>query len=119
MAMSQKELYEAFGKAVSVRRNKLRMTQAELARKVGLSRASLANIENARQNVLLHHVYSLAVALKFSKIAELLPPDPQLVADDQMQLHIDRDQVSDREKALVGDLIATALEKRSPTRARP
>src|SRR5690348_7091597 len=67
----------AFGKAVALRRDELDLTQAELARQVGISRASIANIEKGRQNVLLHHVYDLADALKMTKVGDLLPVRPR------------------------------------------
>jgi hypothetical protein len=35
-----------------------------------MSRASVANIESGRQNVLLHHAYRLASALEFAKVSE-------------------------------------------------
>jgi len=49
------------------------MSQDILAKAVGLSRASIANIETGRQKVLLHHVYLLASALGCSSILDLIP----------------------------------------------
>jgi len=46
--------YQQFGEAMALRRQELDMTQADLAVRVGLSRASIANIERGRQSVLLH-----------------------------------------------------------------
>lgn len=40
---------------------------------VGLSRASIANIERGSQKVLLHDVYRLAEVLGFRDVRELLP----------------------------------------------
>lgn len=71
--MTDKTIYGLLGERVSVRRKKLGLTQAALASKVGMSRASIANIESGRQNILLHHVYTLAAALELPNIASLLP----------------------------------------------
>ncbi len=49
------------------------LTQADVAAKIGLTRASLANIETGRQKVMLHHVYRILEALKLKSILDLLP----------------------------------------------
>lgn len=40
---------------------------------IGLTRASLANIESGRQKIMLHQLYRLATALKAESIIELVP----------------------------------------------
>ena len=65
--------YRALGIAVAARRKKNKVSQEVLARAVGLSRASIANIETGRQKVLLHHVYLIAEALSCESITELIP----------------------------------------------
>ena len=57
------EIYAMLGREVRTRREQLRLTQADLSAKVGLSRASIANIEGGRQAVLLHQFLALAEAL--------------------------------------------------------
>lgn len=57
------EIYATLGRSVRTRREQLRLTQADLSAKVGLSRASIANIEGGRQAVLLHQFLALAAAL--------------------------------------------------------
>ncbi len=57
------EIYATLGRRVRSRREDVRMTQAALAEKIGLSRASIANIESGRQAVLLHQFLALAEAL--------------------------------------------------------
>lgn len=56
-------IYAALGMKVRARRDEMGMTQADLSARIGLSRASVANIENGRQAVLLHQFLSLASAL--------------------------------------------------------
>lgn len=71
--MSDMELYRHLGRAVAKRRDELGMTQAEVATKLGLSRASLANLENGRQRIMVHQLFALVHALKLNSILELVP----------------------------------------------
>lgn len=70
--MDHKWIYPIIGERVRQRRKSFKMKQMALAAKVGISRASLANIEIGRQGVLVHQLYALADALKLSPQA-LLP----------------------------------------------
>lgn len=63
------------------------MTQEDLAAATGgvLSRSAVANIENGRQRIAVHHLYLLAAALKVLPF-ELLPdpseiPSSQIISD--------------------------------------
>lgn len=115
--MSEESIYKAFGHAVATRRKGLKLTQAKLAARIGISRASIANIESGRQNVLLHQVYRLAEALQFSKVADLLPPPPKPILQDGMDMILSDDTVTPRAKAQISDLIASALAQRNVTKA--
>lgn len=68
------ELYKEFGRGLKAARRdgKPKLTQQQLADRVGLSRTSITNIESGRQQVALHQVYLLASALG-RQPAELLP----------------------------------------------
>lgn len=68
-------IYEFIGTAIRQRRKKLGLTQEQLAKLMDTSRASLANIEIGRQNVLVHQLLNFAAALDM-KIEDLLPPQP-------------------------------------------
>jgi transcriptional regulator with XRE-family HTH domain len=98
----------AFGKALAQRREELELTQAELAGLVGMSRASIANIEKGRQNVLLHHVYDLAAALDLPKVGDLLPARPK-AAMNGLEIKASDGDVSARDVAQVRELVASAL----------
>lgn len=67
------ELYRMLGHNVARLRRAKELTQAEVAAQIGLTRASLANIETGRQKVLMHHVYMLANTLGCGSVLELLP----------------------------------------------
>lgn len=110
--MTENGIYEGFGRALATRRKELGLTQAKLAMRVGMSRASIANIERGRQNVLLHHVYHLAEALEIARISDFLPA-PQKPQRDQMEVSLSAGSVTARGKVQITELIATALAKGS------
>lgn len=109
-SMTDATIYKAFGRTVAARRRVLDLTQMELAARSGLSRASIASIENGRQSVLLHHVYELASALKMEKVADLLPPQPK---SDGGNMLISDETVTASGKAQIEDLVASALARRA------
>lgn len=112
--MSDDEIYKAFGRSVAARRRELDLTQAKLAARVGMSRASIANIESGRQNVLLHHVYSLASALAVAKLSDILPaparPEPH--EDLEVIRSDDAITVTPQTRAQITDMIASAMGQR-------
>lgn len=77
-----------------------------------MSRASIANIESGRQNVLLHHVYRLAAALQLSQITELVPALSKSVEMEELEMHSSDASVTERDKAQIKNLISLALETR-------
>lgn len=72
---------ERFGRNVRDLRLRRGLTQDQLATTIGLSRASIANIEQGRQQVLLDHAWSIARALGAASIDELIgasePAEPR------------------------------------------
>ena len=52
------------------------MTQEQLGAKIGLSRASVVNIEHGRQQVLLHHVVAMSAATETALLDLLQPLEP-------------------------------------------
>ena len=71
-AMADDRVHERFGKNVRMRRMRAGLTQDQLAATIGLSRTSIANIEQGRQQVLLHHAWAIARALAAESIDELI-----------------------------------------------
>ena len=51
------------GRAIRRHRDAAGLTQSALVDRVGLSRASVANVEAGRQAVAVHHLYRIAAAL--------------------------------------------------------
>jgi len=65
-------IYKQIGRAIRARRRVLDRPQEVLARDVGMSRATLANIETGRQRIQIHQVYAFAKALNL-RVGDLLP----------------------------------------------
>ena len=70
--MDVADLYKRFGRKIGELRSAARISQFELAGKIGLSRTSVTNIERGRQRVQLHTLYSIATAIG-KEPADLLP----------------------------------------------
>lgn len=70
--MEESTIYSGMGRLVRQCRERLKMTQEDLARRIDLSRASVANIETGRQHIPVHHLYRLALALEVD-VPALLP----------------------------------------------
>lgn len=83
--MNPELLHKRIGSFIAARRNRLSMKQEQLAASVGISRASLANIERGRQSVLVHHLYAIAKALHLQP-NELLPQMDEVKADEALPL---------------------------------
>lgn len=80
-------VYEEFGQRIRIFRIQAGLRQQELAGMVGLSRASITNIESGRQRFPFHLVYQLAQALRVSPnelvvTANQLPSIPEDVLKD-------------------------------------
>ena len=56
-------VYQAIGARMRMLRDTLGIQQEDLAKRLGWSRASIANIETGRQRVLAHDVERIAIAL--------------------------------------------------------
>jgi DNA-binding XRE family transcriptional regulator len=66
------EIYEQFGRLVAEQRKRTELSQAALGQTLGLSRASIANIEGGKQAVQLHLIFKIASVLQID-IQELIP----------------------------------------------
>lgn len=117
--MSEESLYKSFGHAVAARRTAQKLTQLELGERIGLSRASIANIESGRQNVLLHQVYRLASALSCAQLSDLLPMPELFRNEESLAVKVtDEKGVTAKGITQVHDLIHAALARKGPGKPR-
>jgi len=70
--LSKEELYSIIGDNVRSRRRDISLNQDELAKKVGLTRSSIAQIESGKQALTIISLYRIAEALNIP-IYKLLP----------------------------------------------
>lgn len=75
--MNVPSLYRRIGTTIKGRRQQLGLTQQQLATVLGISRASLANIETGRQRLLVHQLYRLADKLDLQP-EDLLPKPEEM-----------------------------------------
>ena len=103
------DTYREVGQGIRRYRKIARRTQAQLAAEVGLSRASLANIEAGRQQVLVHHLYVIADALGLDSPASLLPvrPAPTGYAVQSTTLPLPEEGLSDNQRQEVLRLMSS------------
>lgn len=73
-------VYAALGQRILELRRAQRMTQDQLAAKVGLTRTSITNIEGGKQKLLLHTLYDIAGALGVEPM-EMMPMQRELKVD--------------------------------------
>jgi transcriptional regulator with XRE-family HTH domain len=66
------DLYAQFGRQVRAARREARLTQQEVAERVGLTRTSVTNIERGIQHISLRQLYLLAAAVGLHP-AQMLP----------------------------------------------
>ena len=114
--MSEIDLYRALGLALSARRRSVRVTQSELAASVGMTRASLANIEAGRQSVMLHQLYRLAEALGLQTILDLVPAAAPARA---ARPRLDGADVTDADRAQAEQLFGVRFDADRPVAAPP
>jgi transcriptional regulator with XRE-family HTH domain len=103
-------LYREFGLLLKARRNQARLTQDEMASKVGLGRTSITNIEQGKQPVSLQMLYQLADALGAAP-HELLPSEPKAPVSEDIEQKLSQAQLNDDEKSWVRRVVwKTSLE---------
>jgi transcriptional regulator with XRE-family HTH domain len=72
MNISEDKLYKIIGDRIRQGRKELKLTQAELAQRMGFERTSITNIESGKQHTPLHLLYKLCAMLEMD-IKSLLP----------------------------------------------
>lgn len=98
-----------------------RMSQAKLASLIGLTRASVVNIEAGRQKAPVHVIWDISEALRV-EVQDLIPRKAEL-EDIEIPLHLTPDQVESieqmanvdaRTKRLLLDFVSSANKGKEP-----
>lgn len=72
MLIDEIDLYNNIGQRVRNQRKIVKMTQDQLAAKIGVTRTSITNIEAGTQKLSIYLLYSIAIALEL-EITAILP----------------------------------------------
>ncbi|HVB58374.1 MAG TPA: helix-turn-helix domain-containing protein [Candidatus Acidoferrales bacterium] len=114
--MELEPIYKTVGGIIRQRRRRLELPQTKLAGMLGISRATLANIETGRQRILVHHLYAFAEAFDM-KPGELLPQAKSGSSSDLVQVPLPSDlkpQQKEQIALLIGRMNqATKLKEKS------
>lgn len=105
------EFYVAVGDRVRSARQGARLSQSMLARRIGFTRSSVANLEAGRQHITLHLFVLIAQALDVEPV-KLLPKEPFAYGDslDEIGEHLadTPDTTQDFVRGAVAQLVADA-----------
>ena len=115
--MDEAELYRWFGQLVRRHRDRLNLSQAQIADAVGLTRASVANIETGRQRIPLHQLFRLAGALQVD-VDALLPRQAtatQSLADHDIRSAM---KLTDREQDEIARVVDSIRDPTPPRRPK-
>ncbi len=114
--MNPKDIYKQVGKNIRRYREGAHRTQAQLALQIGISRASLANIEAGRQQVLVHYLYAIADALDLDSPTPLLATLPAPASHDiepSTTLPLPEEGLTDKQRREVLRLMGGVLNDRN------
>ena len=113
--VSPKDIYRELGQTIRRYRKGAGRTQAQLAAEIGISRASLANIEAGRQQVLVHYLYAIEEALDLNSPASLMPvPQSSTLHDVELStLPLPKEGLSEKQRQEVLRLMGGVLNNRN------
>ncbi len=109
--MRPEDIYREVGRKIRRYRVRAHRTQAQLAAEIGISRASLANIEAGRQRVLIHYLYALAEALDIDSPAFLIPEELLPKSADAADVPLPAEGLSETQRQEVLRLMSGVVNK--------
>jgi transcriptional regulator with XRE-family HTH domain len=97
------ELYRELGRRIrqARERNGEKLSQDALAKRLGISRASVVNVEAGRQRAPLHLLWQIAELLG-TDLTQLIPRSEELLAP-AFQVRLDKEMMKQIEEAANGD----------------
>ena len=87
-------IYKALGRAVGRLRRQKRLTQQQLADAIGISRASVANIERGEQRVFFDQVATIADFFSLASVDSLLSYAESEVTPTKRKMSLSGDRLS-------------------------
>jgi transcriptional regulator with XRE-family HTH domain len=102
--VQERDVYKAFGQTIANLRSG-RLTQLQLARTVGISRASLANIERGEQRVYLHQLLALSDALGVT-LTDLLPTGQRFQPIAPAKVSVSGDKINRAQTRAIKELVS-------------
>lgn len=96
-------LYKLIGGRIAAAREG-KLTQLELARRVGMSRPAIANIERGEQQIYVHQLLAVADALDMS-ITDLLP-QTQFRALEPANVSVSGDKINRNQERVIKELVS-------------
>jgi transcriptional regulator with XRE-family HTH domain len=114
-------IYKSIGEVIRSLRRRADKAQKALASQLGISRATLANIETGRQRILVHQLYAIAQALDV-RLMDLLPSPRDVVSPENWTtLSFDGDLNTEQKKQvahLIGQVETAAPQHTEKTNAK-
>lgn len=104
--VDESEIYKVLGRMFAEARNEADKSQVEIANLVGISRDSLANIENGRQRVHFHIALQLRDVLNMPSLWDALADNMKAEVSNSLKLQsaskrrLDKDQLKDVQWAI-------------------
>ena len=83
--------YKLLGATIARRRNSARLTQAQLAERIGSARTSVTNLERGRQQMPLHQLLRIAEVLE-ADLKDLIPSRSEVHAQDRISIAVGSDK---------------------------
>ena len=106
MPLPKDEFYRLVGERIAQARRRQQLTQKGLAPAIGLSRASVANVEKGRQAVALHVLVKLSQALGVP-VADLIPSDCEVSASSEIKQRLS--ELSSTERAWAETVLGSQI----------
>src|SRR5712664_2650029 len=83
--------YKLLGATIARRRSSARLTQAQLAERIGSARTSVTNLERGRQQMPLHQLLRIAEVLEVD-LKDLIPSRSEVHAQDRISIIVGTDK---------------------------
>jgi transcriptional regulator with XRE-family HTH domain len=109
MIFDERLLYQIIGERIRKARQRYKpaMSQAQLAQRLNLSRASIVNIESGRQRPPLHLMWQIAEVLE-TELGLLIPSQAEYITHEEA-VELDEQTVAQIEAAASGDVTTRRL----------